>query len=140
MFENILVPIDGSPHSYKALELAIDLAKRYGSVIYVIEVVDETIFYGSGVLPPLEAVKSLEKKAKEDVSKALKEVEKSGIRAAGETLEGDPATVILDYVSKNPISLVVIGSRGLSKLKRVLLGSVSSRVVQEAKVPVLIVK
>ncbi|MEM3915121.1 MAG: universal stress protein, partial [Metallosphaera sp.] len=73
-------------------------------------------------------------------SKALKEVEKSGIRATGETLEGDPATVILDYVSKNPISLVVIGSRGLSKLKRVLLGSVSSRVVQEAKVPVLIVK
>lgn len=55
-------------------------------------------------------------------------------------MEGDPAQAILDYVDKNSISLIVMGSRGLSTVKRVFLGSVSSRVVQEARVPVLIVK
>ncbi|AWS00095.1 universal stress protein [Metallosphaera hakonensis] len=140
MFESILVPIDGSEHSVKALRVAIDLAKKYGSTIYVLEVVDETIFYNAGVLPPLNAVKALEKKAKEDVDKALQEVHSAGIKGVGEALEGDPGTIILDYIQKNNISLVVMGSRGLSTFKRILLGSVSSRVVQESKIPVLIIK
>ncbi|MCG3108068.1 Universal stress protein [Metallosphaera sp. J1] len=140
MFDSILVPFDGSEHSKKALQVAIDIAKRYGSVIYVIEVVDEAVFYGSGVLPPLNAVKAMEKKAKDDIDNALKEITNAGLKGVGEALEGDPASVILDYVHKNGIKLIVMGSRGLSTMKRVLLGSVSTRVVQESKVPVLVIK
>jgi len=56
------------------------------------------------------------------------------------TLEGDPATVILDYVSKSGADLIVTGSRGLSAIKRLFLESVSSRLVHESKIPVLVMK
>jgi nucleotide-binding universal stress UspA family protein len=140
MFERILVPFDGSDNSKKALQVAIDLASKYDSRLYIIEVVNETIFYSVGILPPLKELESMDRKAKEDVKFAVTEAERVGVRAVGETLEGDPAQAILDYVDKNSISLIVMGSRGLSTVKRVFLGSVSSRVVQEARVPVLIVK
>jgi len=106
MFERILVPFDGSDNSKKALQVAIDLASKYDSRLYIIEVVNETIFYSVGILPPLKELESMERKAKEDVKFAVTEAERVGVRAVGETLEGDPAQAILDYVDKNSISLI----------------------------------
>ncbi|MFP3399576.1 universal stress protein [Acidianus sp.] len=140
MFEKILVAYDGSEHSKKALDVAIDLAKRYSSEVYVVEAVDETIFETVGVLPPLSAIEEMEKKAKKDIDEAVNKATQNGVKAVGEVLSGDPATAILEYANKNDIKLIIIGSRGLSRFKRILLGSVSSRVVQESKIPVIVVK
>jgi len=64
----------------------------------------------------------------------------SGVKAETITEVGDPSTAICDAVQKFDISLLVLGERGLGKIKRALLGSVSNYCVQNAKCPVLVVK
>ncbi|MEM4080155.1 MAG: universal stress protein, partial [Metallosphaera sp.] len=75
-----------------------------------------------------------------DIEDGKKTAEQGGVKADGVIVEGDPATAILDYASKNGIDLIITGSRGLSTIKRMFLGSVSSRIIHEAKMPVLVVK
>lgn len=141
MFKHILVAYDGSSHAKKALEVAIDLAKKYESKLDVVEVVDSSVFAGAGLAPvPAQVIESVYNKAKADIEDAKKVAQNKGVNAEGIVLEGDPATAVLEYASKNNVDLIVTGSRGLSTLKRIFLGSVSSRIVQEAKIPVLVVK
>ncbi|MCI2414335.1 MAG: universal stress protein [Candidatus Aramenus sp.] len=141
MFSHILVAYDGSDNSKRALDVAIELASKYSAKLDIVEVVDSTIFAGAGIAPvPAEVIESVYNKAKGDVEEAKKQAASKGVNANGEVLEGDPAGAILDYATKNKVDLIVTGSRGLSTFKRLLLGSVSTRIVQEAKIPVLVVK
>ncbi|ARM75701.1 universal stress protein [Acidianus manzaensis] len=141
MFKHILVAYDGSSHAKKALDIAIDLAKKYEAKLDVIEVVDSSVFAGAGLAPvPSDVIESIYNRAKADIEDAKKAAKDKGIDAEGVVLEGDPATAILEYTNKNNVDLIVTGSRGLSTLKRIFLGSVSTRIVQEAKVPVIVVK
>ncbi|MFP3307345.1 MAG: universal stress protein [Thermocladium sp.] len=139
MFQKIVVAYDGSPHSKRALDMAIDIAKKYGSRLYIIEVVDPAALIGLGVSPvPQTVLDQLYQKAKDDIEEAHKRA--AGLETEGQVLEGDPATSILEFVDKVKADLLVSGSRGLSTLKRLFLGSVSSRLVSEARIPVLVVK
>ncbi|KUO93262.1 MAG: universal stress protein [Thermocladium sp.] len=139
MFQKIVVAYDGSPHSKRALDMAIDIAKKYGSRLYIIEVVDPAALIGLGVSPvPQTVLDQLYQKAKDDIEEARKRA--AGLETEGQVLEGDPATSILEFVDKVKADLLVSGSRGLSTLKRLFLGSVSSRLVSEARIPVLVVK
>ncbi|MBW9141292.1 MAG: universal stress protein [Candidatus Aramenus sp.] len=141
MFSHILVAYDGSDNSKRALNVAIELASKYSAKLDVVEVVDSTIFAGAGIAPvPGEVIESVYNKAKSDVEEAKKQAASKGVNAEGVVLEGEPAGAILDYATKNKVDLIVTGSRGLSTFKRILLGSVSTRIVQEAKIPVLVVK
>ncbi len=141
MFSHILVAYDGSDNSKRALNVAIELALKYSAKLDIVEVVDSTIFAGAGIAPvPAEVIESVYNKAKSDVEDAKKQASDKGVNAEGVVLEGDPAGAILDYATKNKVDLIVTGSRGLSTFKRILLGSVSTRIVQEAKIPVLVVK
>ncbi|AWR97058.1 universal stress protein [Acidianus sulfidivorans JP7] len=141
MFKHIIIAYDGSSHAKKALDIAIDLAKKYEAKLDIIEVVDSSIFAGAGLAPvPADVIESIYNRAKADIEDAKKTAKDKGIEAEGVVLEGDPATAILEYSNKNNADLIVTGSRGLSSLKRIFLGSVSSRIVQEAKVPVIVVK
>ncbi|MFP3178632.1 MAG: universal stress protein [Thermocladium sp.] len=139
MFQKIVVAYDGSPHSKRALDMAIDIAKKYGSRLYIIEVVDPAALIGLGVSPvPQTVLDQLYQKAKDDIEEVRKRA--AGLETEGQVLEGDPATSILEFVDKVKADLLVSGSRGLSTLKRLFLGSVSSRLVSEARIPVLVVK
>ncbi|MCH4815714.1 MAG: universal stress protein [Saccharolobus sp.] len=138
--KRILVGYDGSENAERALDFAIELANKFSARLFVVEVIDLTLFYNSGILPPLEATKSLEEKAKKDVKKAIEKAKSKGVDAEGITLEGDPAHSILEFAKDNQIDVIIIGSRGLSKVQRIFLGSVSSKIVQESKIPVIVVK
>ncbi|QGA53134.1 universal stress protein [Sulfolobus sp. E5-1-F] len=138
--KRILVGYDGSENAERALDFAIELASKFSAKLFIVEVIDLTLFYNSGVLPPLEATKSLEEKAKKDVKKAIEKARSKSIDAEGITLEGDPANTILEFAKDNQIDVIVIGSRGLSKVQRIFLGSVSNKIVQESKIPVIVVK
>ncbi len=141
MFKHILVAFDGSENAKRALNVAIDLAKRYEAKLDIIEVVDTSIILGAGIGPvPPDVIESLYNKAKADVEGAKKQASDAGIKVEGVIVEGDPATAVMDYASKNGVDLIVTGSRGLSTIKRMFLGSVSSRIIHEAKIPVLVVK
>ncbi|MGC9106318.1 MAG: universal stress protein [Thermoprotei archaeon] len=142
MFRRIVVAFDGSDHATRALDVAINLAKAFNSRLDVIEVVDTAALLGMGFAPiPSEVINQIYNKTKTDLENARKRAEASGLKDVNtEILEGDPATSIIEYASKNGADLIVMGSRGLSTFKRIVLGSVSAKVVQESRIPVLVVK
>ncbi|EWG07117.1 MAG: Universal stress protein UspA-related nucleotide-binding protein [Candidatus Aramenus sulfurataquae] len=140
MFERILVAYDGSENAKRALLQGIELAKLFNSRLFVVEAIDLTVFYNAGILPPLSALKDLEKKVKADMAEATELAKSQGVDVITEVIEGDPATSVLDYAEKNNVDLIVVGSRGLSRFKRVFLGSVSTAILKHAKVPVMVVK
>ncbi|MCQ4350017.1 MAG: universal stress protein [Sulfolobales archaeon] len=142
MFKRIVVAYDGSDHAIKALSTAIELAKAFNSKLDVVEVVDTAALLGMGFAPiPSDVIAQIYNKAQNDVEQAKKKAQEAGVKdVTSQVLEGDPATSIIEYASKNGADLIVIGSRGLSTFKRLILGSVSSKVVQESRVPVLVVK
>jgi len=142
VFKNIVVAYDGSENAKRALDVAIDLAKRYEARLTIIEVIDTSVLVGMGLGPiPSEVINEMYNKAKKDVEEAKEKAINSGVKnVEAVNIEGDPATTIMDYAGKAGADLIVTGSRGLSTVKRIFLGSVSSRIVHEAKIPVLVVK
>jgi nucleotide-binding universal stress UspA family protein len=142
VFKRIVVAYDGSDQAIKALNTAIELAKAFNSKLDVVEVVDTAALLGMGFAPiPSDVIAQIYNKAQNDVEQAKKKAQEAGVKdVTSQVLEGDPATSIIEYASKNGADLIVIGSRGLSTFKRLVLGSVSSKVVQESRIPVLVVK
>ncbi len=141
MFKRILVAYDGSQNAKKALEVAVDIAKKYGAKIYVAEVVDTATILGLSMGPvPADIVDSMRDKAKADLADAKARAEAEGVRAETALLEGDPASAIVEYAENIGADLIVTGSRGLSTIKRVFLGSVSTGIVTHSRKPVLVVK
>lgn len=141
MFRRILVPIDGSPNSYRGLKFAIDIALKYDSEITLIHVIERPLFLYSEMAPPLIPTKvftDLEEYAKKLFAKREKELSERGVRTSTLLRRGDPAFQILK--ASQGFDLIVMGSRGMSRLRRMFLGSVSNSVVQQSKVPVLIVR
>ena len=141
-FKKIVVAYDGSDHAKNAIRVASDIAKAFGSKVYVVEVVDTAAMLGMGLAPiPAEIINQIYEKARRDVNEGQELAKSLGVTdVEGQVLEGDPATSIIEFASKNGADLIVTGSRGLSTFKRVLLGSVSSKIVQESRIPVLVVK
>ena len=145
MFKKILVPVDGSQTSWKALDTARSLAEKYNGRLLVITVM---IPYGSGSFLQM----SLDQTLIDQNNAAMKKAgfatldmakDKLGSYAGDvEYLEetGNPAELILDACKEKGCDTIVIGSRGLSGVEEFLLGSVSSKVSQYAKVPVVVVK
>ena len=151
MLTKILVPYDGSKYSIKALTRATELAHNLDSQIILFSVVNVGYVSPPGLLGIIkskkekEAIKKWSKSVKTDTEKmlknALKKCESKGITASYVISEGEISNKILDFAAKKKISLIVIGSHGLhgiGKLKT--LGSVSRRVSENAKCPVLIVR
>ena len=151
MLTKILVPYDGSRYSSKALTRAIELAHNLDSEIILLSVVNPGYISPPGLLGILKSkkekdvIKKLSRSMKLDSEKMLKtatkKCESKGISVSYKIMEGEIANKILEFANSKKITLIVIGSHGLhgiSKLKT--LGSVSRRVSENAKCPVLIVR
>ena len=138
MFSKILVPIDGSKYSDKALDYALDLAKKYSAQLILIHVVTRTIYYFTDGVPSGLAYQELEHEGEMILAKGDEIVKAKGIPSRTELLSGNPAEAVIKE-SEN-VDLIVIGCRGLTGIKAFFLGSVSSRVSRYARCPVLIVK
>ncbi|MCM3443940.1 universal stress protein (plasmid) [Metabacillus halosaccharovorans] len=139
MFRHILLPTDGSIHSIKAAEKAIQIAKlSTNSEIEVIYVVDGNTSK-QDVLRSWDSAGirySREKRLHATVNLA----NKAGVKYAIKILRGDPAKIILTYAKEKQIDLIVMGSRGLNSFQEMLLGSVSHRVTKYSQCPVMVVK
>ncbi|MEM1663213.1 MAG: universal stress protein [Pyrobaculum sp.] len=135
--EKIVVGYDGSEQAKKALQKARMLAEKFGGKIYVVHVIDTAIFSLSEVFMSPSVLNSMREKGEELIKEAL---EILGISAEARILEGDPAHEIVKFAREVGASLIVVGARGLSTIKKILIGSVSSRVVHESTIDVLVVK
>ena len=141
MFKNILVPVDGSDHALRALDVACDLAQKYGATLRLVHAypaifADSTM--GGADIGPLIARRT---EVGEAVLARAREHVKD--RAAGittELREAPDAEAILEEADAHHCDLIVMGTRGLGRLAGLLLGSVSQKVVQHAKCPVLLVR
>ena len=144
--KRILVPVDGSQNSKRALEVALRIAKTYGSSLEVISVVPiqrmavETTL-GLGASPSY--YQFAEDDAKRTVTEAVNFVKDKGYsNVKGETIRGSESIVqaIVEFAEHFDVNLIVIGTRGLGGFKKLLLGSVSNGVVTHATCHVLVVR
>ena len=139
MFKKILLAADGSEHSKRATEKAIEISTcSTNSIIEIIYVVDPEKVK-SEVLSNWNSVEigDIRRKQVREIERMANE---AGISYEIKILHGEPGPVIVDYANKNNFDIIVIGSRGLNGLQEFVLGSVSHKVVKRAKCPVLIVK
>jgi nucleotide-binding universal stress UspA family protein len=150
-FKKILVPADSSNASVNALSYAAHIAELEGQdcevlVIHVLEDVKQGGAIGlQAKYGNVRLVEGFKKARREAALKWLKPIEeaatKKGMLLKTEVLDGDSEVqVIIDYTRKKNIDLIVIGSRGLSKFKRRLVGSVADAVVNHAPCPVLVIR
>jgi nucleotide-binding universal stress UspA family protein len=133
----ILVPVDFSDHSQRALGLARLLAGRHGATVQLVHVVEllHTPFQAGGLSSRFEESPALQSKYEEALREMLGSTE-GGVTVAEGTVTGE----ILWWREKLNARLVVMGSRGLSGLKHLILGSVAEKVARFCEVPVLVVK
>ena len=142
-FARVAVAIDGSPNAEEALSAAIDLAAHQGGALTIIAVAPLVPVYLPSASPYVATPvsRSEAKQYQGLVDAALKRAEDSGVKAVtGVCLEGVVVDEILSFLERNPTDLIVVGSRGLSATKRLLIGSISSALVTHAPCPVLVVR
>lgn len=142
VFQKIMVAVDGSPHAERAIEVAIDIAKHYGSPLTLVTVIPAPVVMTATEpwVPP--TLPDAESHYYHDIlAKAKKKAEDLGVSVKrADCLEGHVVEELLTYVEKEVPDLLVIGSRGLSTARRLLLGSVSDALVHHVKCPTLVVK
>ena len=175
MFKTILVTTDNSVNSRKAVEIAGDIASKYGAKLILLNVIHpqrvnteyKRMLEVENLMDPGPSLMKATSKFPETVAESLarlnesvdasyrylqllaeqileqanKIVIKLGIKDAKIQIEdGDPAEQILRCADREKVDLIIVGSRGLSELKGLLMGSVSHKVSQHAKCSCVIVK
>lgn len=136
----LLVAIEASPNSFKALERAVNIIATEGGTITVVTVAE--------MIPDLEEIfdyeelhDKLQQKSKEIIKTAKNYCERHSLAAKYVLLENQaPADSILEYAENNPVDLIVVGSRAKKGLDKFLLGSVALKIVSHAQCSVLVVR
>jgi nucleotide-binding universal stress UspA family protein len=137
-FKHILVPIDFAESSEKALEAAIDLARRFGSDLTLIHVYETPVyFYGGVTYATTDLFGPIEELARNQLEKTLREVQTKIPTAKAILGRGSPATEIVAAIVEVHPDLVVMGTHGRRGVSRAFLGSVAEKVVRLSPVPVL---
>lgn len=138
MYENVLIPTDGSDGTPRAVEHAIRLARTTGGTLHVLHVVDtETLPLDSHSRSLYDELETAGRVSTEAICDRAAEV---GVHAVGTVRQGTPCEAILDYADANDVDLIVMGTHGRTGLRRLLLGSTTERVVRLSDVPVLTVR
>ncbi|MFL5686876.1 MAG: universal stress protein [Chloroflexota bacterium] len=143
---NVLLAIDGSDASMSAVAAAAALPTSPGSIVEVVTVIPDSFAPEGAVWPNVVRVEPPNDRERiyGDVSRRLLEIS-DRLRTDGRTIEvrvldGRPATKIVAEAERFEADLIVMGARGLSPVRRLLVGSVSSEVVDHAPCPVLIAR
>ena len=137
MYDRILLPTDGSDAADRALNLAVSVADAHDAELHLLYVADTNQPSLSRIQGQI--VDALEGEGQQIVDEAENRVRGSGVDVTTDVIQGGPSRTILEYVDDRGVDLVVIGTRGEHDVERLLLGSVTERVVRSAPVPVLAV-
>ncbi|HLC24486.1 MAG TPA: universal stress protein [Nitrosopumilaceae archaeon] len=151
-YKKILVPYDGSKYSKEALNEASEIAKKFGSTLYLLMIVDVSAVKPPGMLLGIMIEKRLKKwstqllesvksKADKMLESEMQSCRKMGVETYYEIQTGNAVDSILKFANRQEIGLIIIGSRGLSGIGKIMaLGSVSRKISEEANCPVMIVR
>ncbi len=141
-FEQILVPYDASSYANHAFDDALKIAEKFGSKITVLTVLGTKV-ENTGI--SLERAIEIQEGHEDVATKILKDLEglakEKGVEFSFKVIyEPSPYKGIVNFSNSNSMDLIVMGSHGRSGIKKALLGSVASGVVEHANCPVLIIK
>jgi nucleotide-binding universal stress UspA family protein len=152
VIKKILVPVDGSDLSFKAAAYAIHLAKADNAEVMALNVVEDIKQGGAiglqakyGNVSLVDAFRKARKESAEQwMNKISQDAKSQGVNFRSEIIDDEDVSsesgVITEFAQQNNFDLIVIGSRGRSKLERLLTGGVTNAVVNSAKAPVLVVR
>ena len=137
MLKTFALAVDGSEHANRAVPLATELAKLAGGKVIVIHVREHDLQRGQ--IWELET----EKEANAVVKKAMDKLKKAGLKVEGDvvrTAHGKVAQALVDTAQDHKADAIVLGSRGLSDLEGLVLGSVAHKVIHLSKKPVIVAR
>ena len=155
MFERVLVPLDGSEHSQRALECAVQIAKKFDGKITLLHVYSITItpmvmhepstLNPAGIPVPTSAevskiVEGLHEAGTKILSEGEQQAKSAGVDVETVLKEGSASQEIVKTAKDGAFDLIVMGARGIHRIKELLMGNVSESVIRNAPCPVLIVK
>jgi len=147
----ILIAIDGSELSMDAADYAIYISSKFNSELYIIHIIEDPAFVNlesfgvydiqtserkAHIQHILETTKVWFDKIKETAYTKNIKLLKTEVVGTSSSI----ASAVVDYAERNAISLIVVGTKGRSGIKKLLLGSVASGVTQHARCPVMVVK
>ena len=145
-FQRILVAFDGSEDSVKATRIACSIARKFGSHVTMAHVYSFAIYaYGGATPMPMPDIQPLEDAARSKgmsmLNKGLEVAKEAGVSAVGELIEA-PSTVqaLVEYAAKEKVDLIVVGTRGTTGFKKLIMGSVSNGLASHSHCPVLVVR
>jgi Universal stress protein UspA and related nucleotide-binding proteins len=138
MYDNILLPFDGSEGAAEVLHHASELAHWADATIQILYVADTT--RDSVTVVGGEAIDVLERKGEDIVEEAAKTLDTLGVPYSTDVIQGNPAPTIADYAERYDQDIVVMPTHGREGISRYLIGSVSEKVVRLSSVPVLTVR
>lgn len=142
MFDQILLPTDGSDAVAPAVETALDVARTYGATLHVLYVVEPPASASGaigGATSMDDVLEGIEQEGRQAIEEVVDRTEAQGVETETAVQRGNPRDDILAYAENHEIDLIVIGTHGRTGVKRTLLGSVSETVVRHSDVPVLTV-
>ena len=140
MYDDILIPTDGSETISETLTHGLPIAADNDATVHALYVVDSRITAADdGTGTDLE--RSLETEGQDAVAAVAEQAADEGLETVSDVRRGTPSKTILEYADEQGIDLIVIGTRGKSPREKLTsLGSVSERVVDNASVPVFVVR
>ncbi len=139
--KSVLVAVDGSEHSNKAVRYACAIGPPLGAEVVLLHVVPMVV----SATPYHDTVSdqpflSLQKVGEDILERAKYLANQCGCEVIDMISHGDPAARIIDVAAERGVSLIIIGSRGVSGIKRLFTGSISDKVSKSASCPVMIVR
>ena len=138
----ILVPVDGSENSMRAASYTLKMAKAHTNLeVTLLAVACLYSYYNSEIVLDKNVINE---ECRQQFALILENAKTifsdQGVSVNAVLMQGDPASVLINYVEKNGIDKIIIGSRGLGLLKSAILGSVTYKVLHNVKIPVTVIK
>ena len=138
MYNRVLVATDESDNAQRATRQALDLARQYGTELHAVYVIETRTGYDNAIVDPGTVRQNL----REDGEEVLTAVETEGepdVSVVTSVREGIPHEELLSYIVDQGIDLVVMGAKGRSAFKTILLGSTTEALLRADQVPILVV-
>lgn len=136
----VLVPVDGSENSLRAVRYAVAMAKeKPGTQFHLLHVVDPSEFIDDNYWKP-NAIERLTQDGQSKLNAAKKLFDDAGIPCEAELVVGSARNVIADHARSKGCDSIIMGTRGMSPMAAMFIGSVAQRVLHTADVPVTLIK
>ncbi|MGE5556189.1 MAG: universal stress protein [Methanocella sp.] len=142
MVSNVLVAVDGSENSNRGLDFALEFAEKYGANLTIINVTESSAaaaYAGDGMV---SIARDLRKFHEEILNKALERAKTThpAVSVSTSLREGDASNEIVNVANEGNFDVVILGHRGLGKVKGMLLGSISEKVTRSLACTVILVR